>query len=541
MTSQNLLSLDIDSISLGSNTNSQLNSLLNNFNFSSKNQSSENNPKKILDFTHFQKKSDKIMKKNNESAKEKYIQNVINCNQLQSKYLDLELIHNKNFKPGMGIRNMNQLNQWMENKGIKPEQNKKTQLEEENSIDISEFIKKNNTQSNKDEGQMAIDEIKGMNLKNPSIDGNTEISGDQAIERIKELDATQLNDENRYLNPSIFNYEYGKTFLTWLKENKCSILLSCPQARVFYGLGAGKLPKEDNDKLAIWITNFNKPMGVLANEETIWLSSLGNIWRYQLEGEYDDIEYGKSDGNYVPRLGYFGPPNRIRDLCIDENNTVCFINLDTNVICRASEVNGGEIIWKMPDTWNKLNGLAKRDGVLRYVTAHQGPEEGDEGIVYDLVEKRIVCRGLSQPNSPFWFDNKLWVLEGGKGRIGYVNLNNGTFKEKAWLPGYVRSISNVRDKYLVVACSRDRKQQAFADLPLGQIIKDKMAIPTCGIFFFDLVNFDIVESLNIMQPIHEIYDCTILNGVVRPRLLELGDESNMRKYKIDYGEYADEE
>ena len=82
--------------------------------------SSNNSNSTIVDFSQFVETTPAYDKTPNT-----YIQQVINCNKLQSNYLDLELIHNKNFRPGLGIRTMEQLNQSLSSTpSSKPDQNK---------------------------------------------------------------------------------------------------------------------------------------------------------------------------------------------------------------------------------------------------------------------------------------------------------------------------------------------------------------------------------------------------------------------------------
>ena len=209
---------------------------------------------------------------------------------------------------------------------------------------------------------------------------------------------------------------------------------------------------------------------------------------------------------------------------------------------QLSENDGVSTYWK--PTWShnfRINGVCCRDGKVRYLTAFDidgyvnGAGLGD-GFIYDIIEDRIVCPNLCQPNSPRWFQNKLWFLQGGSGHLCHVNLDNDTYEEKTWVPGYIRGLSFIREKLAVVTCSIDESGNEFSDLPVGKLIKQKMTSGQCGIYFIDVNTFDIIDNINLLAPIHTILDVGVINGIVRPRLLEVGDESNMRNYKIDYRE-----
>ncbi|MEG4576841.1 DUF4915 domain-containing protein [Microcoleus sp. N3A4] len=43
------------------------------------------------------------------------------------------------------------------------------------------------------------------------------------------------------------------------------------------------------------------------------------------------------------------------------------------------------------------------------------------GIVIDIESNDIIVRGLSMPHSPRWYRDKLWLLNLGRGELGYVD------------------------------------------------------------------------------------------------------------------------
>ena len=73
-----------------------------------------------------------------------------------------------------------------------------------------------------------------------------------------------------------------------------------------------------------------------------------------------------------------------------------------------------------------------RDGKPRYLTAlgesnkPQGWRENkrDGGVMFDMAQDRVVARGLSMPHSPRWYDNRLWVLESGRGKLVHDRPEN---------------------------------------------------------------------------------------------------------------------
>ena len=80
-----------------------------------------------------------------------------------------------------------------------------------------------------------------------------------------------------------------------------------------------------------------------------------------------------------------------------------------------------------------LNGLAVRDGRVRYATAlgvSDGPggwrdRKRDGGVVIDVDAGGFVARGLSMPHSPRRHGGTLWVLNSGAGGLGTVDPDSG--------------------------------------------------------------------------------------------------------------------
>jgi len=479
----------------------------------------------IIDFSQFMDSTPPAFDKTSDT----YIQQVINCNKLQSNYLDLELIHNKNFRPGLGIKTIAQLNQSLAASVSTPSHSPTP------SKQPSPALSKQPSQpppTNKANTTDSNNKFEDFYQPAPAPKKITTTTGKNS----------SMSD-NSYNDASNFNFEHSKYFLNLLADNNCSFIISVPGSNIFYSIGVGQIGK-DSPKLSIWMTSFKKPGAIYATKDTIWFSCNGHFWRYQLEGPYDDVKLGKYDGNYIPRFAQFYKNIEARSLCKAESNgNYYFASPSQNCLMQLSETDGGISTYWKPLNWSqpaRINGVCCRDGIVRYLTAFDidGYVNGKGigmGFVYDIIEDRIVCSNLCQPNSPRWFRNKLWVLQGGSGHLCHIDLTTGVCEEKAWVPGYIRGLSFVREKLAVVSCSVDESGNEFADLPVGQLIQKKMGRNQCGVYFIDMDTFDIIDNITLLAPIHTILDVGVINGVVRPRLLEVGDESNMRNYKIDYG------
>ena len=200
----------------------------------------------------------------------------------------------------------------------------------------------------------------------------------------------------------------------------------------------------------------------------------------------------------------------------------------------------------VPEDRCHLNGVCSRDGVPRYVSSvSQSNVRGGwrenrigKGIIYDIVEDKIVCEGLTMPHSPRWYNGKLYVLDAGTGYFGYVDLEKKSFVEKVWLPGYLRGMSFVSNRYVVVGTSEDRHENVFMGLPLGDALSKNGVTAKCGIHVIDMNDFSVPHNLIFNGgPDNELYDVIAIKGIKRPKLTDITDSTNMTNYNIDYGVY----
>jgi len=350
-------------------------------------------------------------------------------------------------------------------------------------------------------------------------------------------------------------FEFDRGFLGWLDEMKTSFMISSYKTHKVISLGIYRPPDKPRDgpKLSIWMTQFNRPMGVHTTPSTVWISSSGNLWRYENAGKYDANDLGIFDASYIPRKAFFSNDVDTHDLCVDNQGQIYYCSALFGCICTPSDTHSFKVYWKppwvskvAPEDRTHLNGICCRDGKPRYVTAVcQSDVRGawrekriGSGVVYDIVENKMVCDGLSMPHSPRWAHGKLWILEAGTGWFGYVNFETGKFEQKVRIRGYLRGLSFVGNKYAVIGSSEDRHENTFKGLPLGDWLSKQGVSAQCGMFVVDLETWDVPHNLIFFTPMNELYDVCAIPGVIRPRLIESGDEKNMRTYLIDHGDYA---
>ena len=150
-------------------------------------------------------------------------------------------------------------------------------------------------------------------------------------------------------NNSFPNFEYDRYFLGWMREVKCSFLVSSYKTAKIYALGVIKDPRDNQDKISIWLSHFNRPMGIHSTHNTIWISSSGNLWKYENSGSYEDANnIGVFDGNFIPRLAYFSNDIDTHDICVDKDGNPYYCSAMFSCVCTPSLTHSFKVFWKPP-------------------------------------------------------------------------------------------------------------------------------------------------------------------------------------------------
>ncbi len=192
-----------------------------------------------------------------------------------------------------------------------------------------------------------------------------------------------------------------------------------------------------------------------------------------------------------------------------------------------------------PEDRCHLNGVALRDGRVRYVTAVAQTDvpEGwrerrtDGGCVIDVPSGEVIVEGLSMPHSPRWYRDKLWVLNSGNGEFGFVNVEAGKFEPLTFCPGYLRGLAFVGD-FAIVTLSKPR-HRTFEDLPLTEALNQRNAEPQCGLYVIDLNTGHVMHTIRLDGIVTELYDVVVLPGVRRPMALGFKTNEIERMIVID--------
>src|SRR5262249_49389202 len=248
----------------------------------------------------------------------------------------------------------------------------------------------------------------------------------------------------------------------------------------------------------------NRCMGLWASSQTLWMSSLYQLWRFENALASGETHQG-CDRLYVPQTGYTTGDIDIHDIAVERSGRPLFVATLFSCLGTTSETHSFAPIWHPPfiskvaaeDRCHR-SGLAVRDGVPTHVSAVAATDVADGwrehrrdgGVVIDVASGEIVCRGLSMPHSPRSLDGTVYILNSGTGFFGRVDLNRGAFEPIAFCSGYLRGLVFV-DRFAVVGLSRPRAEnKTFAGLELAETLAAKGVSPRCGIMVIDLSTGD---------------------------------------------------
>ena len=102
---------------------------------------------------------------------------------------------------------------------------------------------------------------------------------------------------------------------------------------------AGKLffvGSQNNGRLSIFERTFARSMGLWANDQTMWMSSLYQLWRFENALDPGSVHDGY-DRLYVPRVGYTTGDVDAHDVVVEDSGRVLFVSTMLNCIATLSE------------------------------------------------------------------------------------------------------------------------------------------------------------------------------------------------------------
>jgi uncharacterized protein (TIGR03032 family) len=312
-----------------------------------------------------------------------------------------------------------------------------------------------------------------------------------------------------------------------MAEQRVSIGFTTYQAGLLFLIGL-----QENGRFCFFNRSFPRCMGLWTDGQTLWMSSLYQLWCFRNVLVLGDNRDGY-DRVFVPRVAYTTGDLDIHDINVHGDGRVVFVNTLFSCLATVSDRHSFIPLWRPPfisklaaEDRCHLNGMAVADGRPRYVTTvsrsdvaggwRDRREEG--GCLIDLETDTVVSGRLSMPHSPRLYRDKLWVLESGTGCFGCVDIVSGQFQRATFCPGYLRGLAFHRG-FAVAGLSKPRQDLAFSGLSLERHLSERDADPRCGIVVIDLATGDLVHWLYIEGDISELYDVVVFQNIIRPMAL----------------------
>ena len=338
-----------------------------------------------------------------------------------------------------------------------------------------------------------------------------------------------------------FEVNTSRQLPQWLAEQSVSLAFTTYQAGKLFLMGLNP-----QGRLSIFERTFNRSMGLAGDGQTLWMSTLYQLWRLEntlLPGQQAD-EY---DCFYIPRTAYTTGDLDIHDIGIGVDGKPVFVATLFGCVATVSETHSIRPLWKPPfisrlaaEDRCHLNGLAMENGKPRYVSAVSRSDVADGwrekrrdgGLVMDIETNEIVLDGLSMPHSPRLVDGVLYIADSGTGRFGRVDPAKGEFEEIALCPGYIRGLA-FHGHFAVVGTSLPRHNKTFNDLALAEELERRDVAPRCGLMVIDLRSGDIVHWIRLEGVVQELYDVVVLPGVRRPMALGLVSDEIRRTISLE--------
>ncbi len=326
-------------------------------------------------------------------------------------------------------------------------------------------------------------------------------------------------------------------------DNAADLLASLGGTLLVSTYQAGKLLviRSRGGRLSVLPRTFAKAMGVAADLQRLMLVTRNSVWDMRNSPELAPQipPQGAHDACYVPRINHMTGDMLGHELAMGTaeagRDVAWIVNTRFSCLCTLSDEHCFVPRWRptfiselAAEDRCHLNGLAMQSGRPRYVSAlgetdsQQGWRENKAagGIVIDVTTGDIIARGLCMPHSPRLHSQpgqeRLWLLNSGRGELVTLDRRSGQVQTAATLPGYTRGLA-FAGPYALVGLSKIRETSTFGGLPIAERAGDLQ----CGVWFVHHATGRIAGFIAFEGPITEIFDVQFLTGPRFPAVIGL--------------------
>jgi uncharacterized protein (TIGR03032 family) len=334
-------------------------------------------------------------------------------------------------------------------------------------------------------------------------------------------------------------HEYTRSLPPLLSQLGVSLLVSTYQAGKVVAVGVCQ------GELALSYHNFERAMGLAVKSDSFALrrcsglslrrcsglavAARAQVWFLQAAPELGArVEpAGRHDACFLTRSSHFTGEIQIHELAFS-GDELWLVNTAFGCLCTLDDRHSFVPRWRPPflsalsaDDRCHLNGLAMADGAPKYVTAlaetdtPQGwrANKVHSGCLIDVASGQTVARGFAMPHSPRVHRGGVWMLNSGAGQLVLVDPASGRAETVSELPGYTRGLA-LYDRFAFVGLSKIRETATFGGMPIAE----RRPELKCGVGVVDLGTGRLIDHLEFMTGVEEIFDVQVVPGARCPAL-----------------------
>jgi uncharacterized protein (TIGR03032 family) len=296
---------------------------------------------------------------------------------------------------------------------------------------------------------------------------------------------------------------------------------------------AGKLVavQPDGERLNTHFRQFDRPMGIASAGDRLFLGTQYAIREYRNvpDAAQRIASSTPADAVFALRNTHITGGIDIHEMAVVDGQCY-YINTAFSCICLLDSDYSFHPVWRphfvsgySPEDRCHLNGLGLKDGQLAFLTAlgtTDSPEgwrsnKRSGGVLMDFPSGEVIAAGLSMPHSPRWHNGKLWVLESGKGSLGWVDMATGKVETVVTLPGFTRGLA-MAGPLAFVGMSQLREKGAFADIPVTESQVER----ACGVSVIHLETGQVIGFIKFSAAVQEIFALHLLDGIRSPQFVD---------------------
>lgn len=322
-----------------------------------------------------------------------------------------------------------------------------------------------------------------------------------------------------------FDISYTSNLPGIFFENKFTILISTYQLGKVIAVGSSN--GEIVDQLPV---SFKKPMGIALQEDKLAIACLDEIRFFSSREKVQEVinsETKNYDLAFTQRATYNTGILDVHDIEFGKGvlwgvNTLlsCIGVYDINYSLRPK--------WKppfidvlVPEDRCHLNGMTLEDGIPKFATAlsKTNSKEGwrvdkmNTGVLLKVPEGDVLVDGLAMPHSPCLYNDQLYYLESGKGRLRKYDPATESDEVVFEFGCFIRGLSFIGNVAVIGKSKIRETSKDFNDLNVVEGSR------FAGIILFDISRGELIGGLNYTSSVEEIYDVKIIENCISPVIL----------------------